>query len=251
MKTLSHSLFLLPLTLLATSCAVSYPPQPADNSNFVLPDIPREPLHEKSIPYPRLDAQTQIDHLGIQIARLERKVEELNQRLQTLEQQRNIKRPTTSASKPKAQRLDDRKLKMNYLANGGGAPSETDSAAQNELRLYNQAQKYYQRNNFSAAVTILKEADGGNGSEIARRNMYLLLQSQQRLGNCESVIEIGNRYANRFRNSPQAPDAMYSIGQCQYKLQQKDIARSTWRKLIQSFPNSEAAKRASISLKQR
>jgi len=41
------------------------------------------------------------------------------------------------------------------------------------------------------------------------------------------------------------------IGQCQYKLQQKDIARSTWRKLIQSFPNSEAAKRASISLKQR
>lgn len=119
MKTLSRSLFLLPLTLLAASCAVSHPPQPADNPNFVLPDIPREPLHEKNIPYPRLDAQTQIDHLGIQIARLERTVEELNQRLQTLEQQRNIKRPTTSASKPKAQRLDDRKLKMNYLANGG------------------------------------------------------------------------------------------------------------------------------------
>ena len=91
---------------------------------------------------------------------------------------------------------------MNYLANGGGVPSETDSAAKNELRLYNQAQKYYQRNNYSAAVAILKEADGGNGSEIARRNMYLLLQSQQRLGNCESVIEIGNRYANRFRQQP-------------------------------------------------
>lgn len=130
MKTLSHSLFLLPLTLLAASCAVSHPPQPADNPNFVLPDIPREPLHEKSIPYPRLDAQTQIDYLGIQIARLERTVEELNQRLHTLEQQRNIKRLTTSASNPKAQRLDDRKLKMNYLANGGGVPSETDSASQ-------------------------------------------------------------------------------------------------------------------------
>ena len=102
MKTLSHSLFLLPLTLLATSCAVSHPPQPADNPNFVLPDIPREPLHEKSIPYPRLDEQTQIDHLGIQIARLERTVEELNQRLHTLEQQRTIKRPTTSASKPQS-----------------------------------------------------------------------------------------------------------------------------------------------------
>ena len=90
MKTLSRSLFLLPLTLLAASCAVSHPHQPADNANFVLPDIPREPLPEKNIPYPRLDEQTQIDHLGIQIARLERTVEELNQRLHTLEQQRTI-----------------------------------------------------------------------------------------------------------------------------------------------------------------
>ena len=76
--------------------------------------------------------------------------------------------------------------------------------------------------------------------------MYLLLQSQQRMGNCESVIEIGGRFANRFR-----PDALFSIGQCQYKLQQKDIARNTWRKLIQSYPGSAAAKRAAVSIKQR
>lgn len=50
MKTLSRSLFLLPLTLLAASCAVSHPPKPADNANFVLPDIPREPLPEKIFP---------------------------------------------------------------------------------------------------------------------------------------------------------------------------------------------------------
>ncbi|MGN6898275.1 tetratricopeptide repeat protein, partial [Neisseria sp. P0015.S002] len=80
--------------------------------------------------------------------------------------------------------------------------------------LYNQALKYYQRNNYAAAAAVLKGADGGNGSESARRNMYLLLQSQQRMGNCESVIEIGGRFANRFRNSPQAPDALFSIGQC-------------------------------------
>ena len=53
---------------------------------------------KKNIPYPRLDEQTQIDHLGIQIARLERTVEELNQRLHTLEQQRTIKRPNPFGS---------------------------------------------------------------------------------------------------------------------------------------------------------
>ena len=128
MKTLSHSCFF---------CRLLYWPHHAPFP--ILPNLPtiptlscrifREPLYEKNIPYPRLDEQTQIDHLGIQIARLERTVEELNQRLHTLEQQRNIKRPTSLASNPKAQRLDDRKLKMNYLANGGGVPSETDSAS--------------------------------------------------------------------------------------------------------------------------
>ena len=86
--------------------------------------------------------------------------------------------------------------------------------------------------------------DSGNGGDTARQSMYLLLQSHQRLANCESVINIGNRYANRFRSSAQAPEALYSVAQCQTRLQQRDIARDTWRRLIQIYPDSAAAKRA-------
>ena len=146
--------------------------------------------------------------------------------------------------------ISDSKLKNNYLAKNDAAQTVADTDA-NETRLYDQAFKYYRSGNYTAAAAVLKGADGGNGSEISRKNMYLLLQSQQRLGNCESVINIGGRYANRFRNTAQAPDAMYSIGQCQYKLQQKDIARDTWRKLIHTHPDSEAAKRAAVSIMQR
>ena len=234
--------------LLLNACA-STVPKPKSGDTFMLPDIPTAATEPSAIPYPDLNTMTQIERLGMQVERLEREMENTNQRLQQLEKQN--KTPRHAHRKVSAQRLDDPKLKSTYLANGGTAPSEADSADQNETRLYNQALKYYQRNNYAAAAAVLKGADGGNGSESARRNMYLLLQSQQRMGNCESVIEIGGRFANRFRNSPQAPDALFSIGQCQYKLQQKDIARNTWRKLMQSYPGSATAKRAAVSIKQR
>lgn len=199
-----------------------------------------ESSSRKGVPYPVLNEQTQIDQLGIQVARLERSVNLLQTRIRQLERQ----------GRGSGQRISDSKLKNNYLAKNDAAQTVADTDA-NETRLYDQAFKYYRSGNYTAAAAVLKGADGGNGSEISRKNMYLLLQSQQRLGNCESVINIGGRYANRFRNTAQAADAMYSIGQCQYKLQQKDIARDTWRKLIHTYPDSEAAKRAAVSIKQR
>lgn len=207
-----------------------------------------------TIPYPQLTEQEQIDQLNLQLSQLENEIASLHLRLTQLERQT----PHTKSLSPNkkstgktiiTQRLNDSKLKESFLNNHSPAVSQADPVVLNEIRLYNQALKYYRQNNFTAAATILKGADGGNGSETARRNMYLLLQTQQHLGNCESVIEIGGRYANRFKNSLQAPEALYSIAQCQYHMQQKDIARNTWRKLIQTYPNSNAAKRAAVRLK--
>ncbi|SUA21758.1 O-methyltransferase [Neisseria gonorrhoeae] len=93
----------------------------------------------------------------------------------------------------------------------------------NRTNLYNQALKHYQNGRFSAAAALLKGADGGDGGSIAQRSMYLLLQSRARMGNCESVIEIGGRYANRFKDSPTAPEVIFKIGECQYRLQQKTL----------------------------
>ncbi|QEY24717.1 tetratricopeptide repeat protein [Neisseria animalis] len=252
--TKTHATLLLLSTFALTACVTATQPRNVqavqDNEDsFVLPDIPAEPLPAAGIPYPQLDKQTQIDQIGIQVARLEREIELLNTRIQQIERRNTPKR--TAAKPATSNRLNDAKLKNNYLANGGATVAEADSVAQNEIRLYNQALKFYQRGNFTAAAAVLRGADGGNGSEAARRNMYLLLQSQQRMGNCESVIEIGGRYANRFKGTAQAPDALYSIGQCQYRMQQKDIARNTWRKLIQTYPDSTAAKRAAAAVRQR
>lgn len=248
MNTATRILFLASFSACLSACATSSAPAARSDAKFVLPDIPAEPLPQ-GIPYPKLDEQTQIDQLGLQIARLERELGVMQTRVRQLERQNKIRVPTGKSTV--LQRIDDRMLKSRYLQENSGATDLGDPVQANETRLYNQAVKFYQRGQFASAAAILREADGGNGSEVSRRNMYLLLQSQQRLGNCESVIEIGGRYANRFRGSAQAPDALYSIAQCQYDMQQKDIARNTWRKLIQTYPDSAAAKRAVMRLKQR
>ncbi len=183
------------------------------------------------IPYPEPDTQAQIDNLGIQMARLEKQIESLQTRVRQLE------RRAPAARTP---------------ARSGSSTAVPAEPARPVASDYDNALKHYHSGNYPAAIALLRGADsGGNGSDDARQRMYLLLQSHQRMGNCESVINIGNRFANRFRNSAQASEALFSVGSCQYRMQQQDIARDTWRKLIQIYPDSPAAKRAYGELKKR
>ena len=131
--------------LLLNACA-STAPKPKSGDTFMLPDIPTAAAESSAIPYPDLNTMTQIERLGMQVDHLEREMENANQRLQQLEKQNKTPRHTNR--KVSAQRLDDQKLKSTYLANGGTAPSEADSADQNETRLYNQAS-----NTISATIT--------------------------------------------------------------------------------------------------
>ncbi|MBF0802790.1 MULTISPECIES: tol-pal system YbgF family protein [unclassified Neisseria] len=182
------------------------------------------------IPYPEPDMQAQIHKLGIQTARLEQQIESLQTRVRQLERRPAARTATRSGS-------------------GAAAPADSASPVAGG---YDHALRQYRSGNYAAAIALLRGADsGGNGSDDAREQMYLLLQSHQRMGNCESVINIGNRFAKRFRNSPQASEALFGVGSCQYRMQQQDIARDTWRKLIQTYPDSPAAKRAYAELKKR
>lgn len=199
------------------------------------------------IPYPVPTVQDQISYLENKVIQLHSEIETLAAKVARLEQQHE--KNSTAARKHPVQKLSDRKLKEHYLHDENTVPAiHTASQAQNT---YRQALKHYKNGKYAAAAALLKGADGGDGGDTAQRSMYLLLQSNAGMGKCESVIEIGRRYSNRFKDSPQAPEALYKIGECQYRLQQKDIARATWRSLIQSYPGSAAAKRAAEAVKKR
>lgn len=227
MKTFLPFLLLLPLG----ACAVNAAP------SAVAPVTqPPAAAADSGIPYPQTDTESQLRRLSLEISRLQYQIGELENRLNRLEPRRSstpvrspAPRTVVSAAAPAA----------------APAANRTPSAAHTAPHTLQQAQVYYRNGDYAAAAQTLSQADsGGNGSETDRQSMYLLLQSQQKLGNCESVINIANRYVSRFRASPEAAEALFAVGQCQWNMQQRDIARDTWRKLTATYPDSPAARRA-------
>ena len=204
------------------------------------PPAPRQPENPPiapSLPYPETTPNEQFEQLAIQVSRLENQVAELHERVEQLEQRiaASAKRPTrVRVNKPIA------------------PPFQGSLKTENAPSLLEKAQQQYRAQQYQAATATLREADsGGDGSETAQKSMFLLLQAHQKFNHCQSVINIGQRYATRFSGSLNAPEALSLVAQCQWRIQQQDIARDTWRKIIQQYPKSPAASRARNQIKQR
>lgn len=210
---------------LATAACATPPTTP--------PRQPETPPIASSLPYPETTANEQFEQLAIQVSRLENQVAELHERVEQLEQRlaASAKRPTrVHSNKP---------IAPPFASHQGSLKTETAPS------LLEKAQQQYRAQQYQAATATLREADsGGDGSETAQKSMFLLLQAHQKLNHCQSVINIGQRYATRFSGSLNAPEALSLVAQCQWRIQQQDIARDTWRKIIQQYPQSPAAARA-------
>lgn len=202
--------------LLLTACTAAPQPAPAPAA------APAPNPSAADIPYPAPDLQSQINEMGMENARLRRQIEELQERVKRLEQTPPAPRTTRPVHTPPAP----------AAGTPAASPLET-------------ARRLYAQGSYTAAARSLQYAEsGGSGSDADRRAMHLLLQSHRKLGNCESVIQIGSRYVSRFARSPEAADTLFTVGQCQWDMQQRDVARDTWRKLMRLYPASPAAQKA-------
>ena len=209
--------------ILATAACATPPTMPPPRQPETLPIA-------SSLPYPETTPNEQFEQLAIQVSRLENQVAELHERVEQLEQ-----RIAASAKRPNRVRVNK------PIA----PPFQGSLKTENAPSLLEKAQQQYRAQQYQAATATLREADsGGDGSETAQKSMFLLLQAHQKLNHCQSVINIGQRYAARFSGSPNAPEALSLVAQCQWRIQQQDIARDTWRKIIQQYPKSPAALRA-------
>lgn len=216
-KTILPLAFLLSACVIAPKTSVSSASEPAHAAQSSQTDT-------DSLPYPEPDFTHQLEQLSLQVSQLQQHIDQINTRIEQLEQ-----------------RIPRRKTAPQTVSGSLNA-GHTDNTLSN-------AQKAYQTGNDQQVLQYLRGADnGGNGSEAARQKMYLLLQSHQRLGNCQSVIQIAQRYAALYAQKPHADEALWMAGQCQWQIQQRDIARETWRKLIRLYPQSHAAQRAAERL---
>lgn len=232
---------LIPLlpALFLTACVLPAPPAAPDAAKEPaaaaepVPDAASAPAADEAaappLPYPEAGIQQQLEELQAQVADLRAQTEQLAERVSQLEN-RPAPRPRTQTPR----------------ANPAPARPAAPAAADDSLT---RAQAAYRAGRHAEVVRLLASADhGGSGSETDRRKMQLLLNSQEHLGKCQSVIQTGRRYAALFGGKSGAADALYSVGKCQWHIQQRDIARDTWRKLMRSYPDSPAARKAAAEL---
>ena len=173
-------------------------------------------------PLPPQRIETELNAHNQQIGQLQQQVAELRSQIGELQQRQQ----------QLAQLLDTRAASRRSTSHSSAEPAA--APAENP-----QEQAYQQ------ALQQLRFAErSGSGSRTEQNALFLLMQSHEKLRNCESVILTGQRFATRFAANPKAAEALYSVGSCQWGMQQRDIARVTWRKLIQTYPNSPAARRA-------
>lgn len=129
-------------------------------------------------------------------------------------------------------------------------PAIDTSVLKHNSHVYSTAYQQYQQKKYQQAIQTLRPyASGGDGSPDASNGMYLLMLAHKQLKQCESTITIGRQFQQRFPTHSRAAEALYSVGQCQYDMQQKDIARETWKRVRILYPHSAAARMAAQHLK--
>lgn len=213
-------------TAALSACAVVVPPE-ADHAPVGGRTVPAAETLGRQAPAAADNAaaaewRSQLQHLQQQVAELQQQTAELQRQHTALSQ-------IVSLNPPRGGRSGETAA---VAGEGGGSRLQ-------------QARREYAAGLYSQAVRTLAGSDGGgDGGADAQNSMYLLIQSHWRLNNCESVINVGNRFASRFARHPQAAGALWLVSQCQWRMQQQDIARDTWRKIIRTYPDSGAAKRA-------
>ena len=196
-----------------------------------LPPAPPAPTDN---PQPPQRIETELNAHNQQIGQLQQQVAELRSQISELQQRQQ----------QLAQLLDARAAARRSTSQSSAEPAAAPAENPQE-QAYQQALQLYRSGLYNQALQQLRFAErSGSGSRTEQNALFLLMQSHEKLRNCESVILTGQRFATRFAANPKAAEALYSVGNCQWGMQQRDIARVTWRKLIQTYPNSPAARRA-------
>ncbi|QMT41553.1 tetratricopeptide repeat protein [Neisseria shayeganii] len=195
-----------------------------------LTPVPHPPATEHAPADQRIDIQ--LNAHTEQIGQLQQQISELRQQIAELQNKQQA-----------APAADSRPVRGSTATPAAPVPA---AAAQNSHdQAYRQARSLYQNGLYRQALHHLSFAErNGSGSQTEQNALFLMMQSHEKLRNCESVIISGQRFATRFAANPKAAEALYSVGSCQWNMQQRDIARDTWRKLMQTYPNSPAARRA-------
>ncbi len=167
---------------------------------------------------------------------LENQISKLNQRIDSLEEQLSNTQ----------QALVGINQSLSLIGNKQTNQAKTTQSKNHSQSTYQQALASYQRQQYTDTVQLLQPYNQNYKTPAAN---YLMIQAHFQLQNCESVINLGKNFQRNLPKNSKAADALLLVASCQHQMQQKDVAKETWRYIIQAYPNSVAAGEARVKLK--
>jgi tol-pal system protein YbgF len=171
-------------------------------------------------------------------ARLKARVDELKQTLNSKESEIATLTSTLAESK-------DRVTQMQNTMETPPPPASNDGDVRG---MYEQAlNKYYAKRYMEAMQMFTDLANQFPNHPLVSNCHYWIGESQFQLGNYQEAVEALNRVL-QFAQSPKKDDALLMLGKSYAQIKRPDEARKAFTRLLQEYPNSEYASKASALL---
>lgn len=196
----------------------------------------------------KVSNQKMLDLLN-QVNDLQSQINQLNGRVTNLEQGQG------NAQGDAGQQLQSLDLRVQALesAIGGGSPAVVRGAKAPQSTMNPQLQdaiKKIQANNIAPAITELQAIIASGDKNSAASARYFLSVAYVANSQYKEAISEANKFIATNSNNKYVPDAMRVVYISQTQLGNTTAANATAKKLIKSFPNSEAAKKVAKQLQQ-
>jgi TolA-binding protein len=195
----------------------------------------------------KVSNQKMLDLLN-QVNDLQSQINQLNGRVTNLEQGQG------NAQGDAGQQLQSLDLRVQALESAiGGSPAVVRSAKAPQSTMNPQLQdaiKKIQANNIAPAITELQAIIASGDKNSAASARYFLSVAYVANSQYKEAISEANKFIATNSNNKYVPDAMRVVYISQTQLGNTTAANATAKKLIKSFPNSEAAKKVAKQLQQ-
>lgn len=173
-----------------------------------------------------------------EVARLEEKVDELDQSLNNKDSEPSPLAATLAENKERVEPMQkEREISQSPARNIDDVPA-----------MYEQAlNKFYVRR-YSEAVQMLTDLAGQFPNHPLESNFYYWIgESHFQLGNYQEVVEMLSRVL-QFSQSPKKDDALLMLGKSYAQIKRLEDARKAFTRLIEEYPDSEYVNKASALL---
>lgn len=181
-----------------------------------------------------------------QVSDLQNQINQLNGRVTNLEQGQKSGQGDIGQQ---MQALDLRVSALESSVTGGGAPARMTNAQPATGGMNAQLQdaiKKIQANNIPPAISELKNIVATSSDKsVALNARYFLSVAYVANAQYKEAISEANKFITAGANNKYVPDAMRVIYIAQTQLGNTAGAKATAKRLIKSYPNSEAAKKVS------